>query len=391
MGETVYDRRGYKVRSGASAKKIVAKWLADEGIVLQSAKLKKNGVTLGLAEVDDRYHIWRVGVLRGTDRLGEVVVVALTGQIDVPRSSSVTAIKAGLAHVGAAGGEKGLAGPATYEKGATLRRVVHGDSHSALDELAAGSVDLVFTSPPYYNARPEYADYSSYEEYLAGVAEVIGSCARVLGEGRFFVMNVSAVLVRRENRNVASRRIAVPFDMHPLFLAAGFDFIDHIVWEKPAGAGWATSRGRRFSADRNPLAYKTVPVTEDLLVYRKHSSRLLDWNIHNYPDQEAVAASRIDDGYEATNIWRLSPSNDKRHPAIFPDGLCERVIRYYSFIGDTVLDPYAGLGTTGRVASRLGRGFVQIERDEKYFGAMVADLEKGKWGVASGEVDIIDE
>ena len=119
-------------------------------------------------------------------------------------------------------------------------------------------VDLVFTSPPYYNARPEYNDYITYEEYLLKIRKIIHNVHRVLSEGRFFVMNVAPVLIRRSNRNEASTRIAVPFDIHRIFIEEGYDFIDDILWEKPEGAGWATGRGRRFAADRGP----TIPVSK---------------------------------------------------------------------------------------------------------------------------------
>jgi DNA modification methylase len=71
--------------------------------------------------------------------------------------------------------------------------------------------------------------------------------------------------------------------MHRLFIEEGYDFIDDIIWEKPEGAGWATGRGRRFAADRNPLQYKPVPVTEYVLVYRKRTDKLIDWNIRTHP------------------------------------------------------------------------------------------------------------
>lgn len=140
--------------------------------------------------------------------------------------------------------------------------IAQGDAEEILQELPAESVDLIFTSPPYYNARPEYVDYIGYEEYLLKIRKVLHHAHRVLAEGRFFVMNVSPVLIRRASRSQASKRIAVPFDMHRLFIEEGYDFIDDIIWEKPEGAGWATGRGRRFAADRNPLQYKPVPVTE---------------------------------------------------------------------------------------------------------------------------------
>lgn len=127
-------------------------------------------------------------------------------------------------------------------------------------------------------------------------------------------MNVSPVLVRRQSRNHSSRRIAVPFDMHRLFIEEGFEFIDDIHWVKPEGAGWATGRGRRFAADRNPMQYKPVPVTEYVLVYRKATDKLIDWHIRAHPDQALVEASRIDDDYERTNLWKVLPTHSSKHP-----------------------------------------------------------------------------
>src|ERR1051326_1862808 len=134
-------------------------------------------------------------------------------------------------------------------------------------------VDLIFTSPPYFNARPEYSEYEEYHQYLFKMRQIIHRSHRVLNEGRFFVINVSPVLLRRASRNEASRRIAVPFDLHRIFIEEGHDFIDDIIWMKPEGAGWATGRGRRFAADRNPLQYKPVPVTEYILEIGRASCR----------------------------------------------------------------------------------------------------------------------
>ena len=227
-------------------------------------------------------------------------------------------------------------------------------------------MDLVFTSPPYFNARPDYTEYEAYEEYLAKMGRIIGQCHRLLAEGRFFVINIAPVLLRRSDRSRSSRRLAVPFDLHAVITRQKFDFIDDIIWEKPAGAGWATGRGRRFAADRHPLQYKAVPVTEYVLVYRKHTERLIDWNIRNHPDQQAVRDSRVADGYERTNIWKIPPSSSKEHPAIFPKELADRVVQYYSFRGDVVLDPFAGIGTVGESCAAAGRRFVLAEVSREY-------------------------
>lgn len=163
--------------------------------------------------------------------------------------------------------------------------------------------------------------------------------------------------------------------MHAIFSSEGFDFVDDIHWVKPSGAGWATGRGRRFAADRNPLQYKPVPVTEYVLVYRKHTSRLIDWNIRSHPDPDKVGASKVQNGYETTNLWNIKPRHSKKHPAVFPLELARKVVEYYSFVGDVVLDPFAGIGTTGHAAASLGRKFVMVEAQEQYVKTMMDECQ----------------
>jgi len=269
----------------------------------------------------------------------------------------------------------------------SLRNTVGlGDCEALLQEMPAESVDLIFTSPPYYNARPEYTDYVTYEEYLLKIRKVIQNAHRVLNEGRFFVMNSAPVLVRRAKRSESSKRIAVTFDIHRIFTEEGFDFIDDIIWVKPEGAGWATGRGRRFAADRNPLQYKAVPVTEYVMAYRKRTDLLIDWHIRNHPDPRTVKASRVPDDYERTNIWKIHPANSPDHPAVFPLELAEKVIAYYSFKNDVVLDPFAGIGTVGRAAAKLGRRFVLFENNSQYVEIIRKDI--GKW-LGKGVEDVL--
>jgi len=361
--KTVAQKRRYRVVDVQSAKQVARLWL--EQVALDKV------VDFGLPEIDDRYHIWRVPLIAKANgaRLGEVVVDAHTSLVLEGKSTHAAVLESRLL------GRDAEANPEhkaprkprqPYALSSLRNTIALGDSEQLLQELPAQSVDLVFTSPPYYNARPEYADYITYEEYLLKLRKIIQNAHRVLAEGRFFVMNIAPVLVRRASREEASRRIAVPFDVHALFVQEGYDFMEDIIWEKPSGAGWATGRGRRFAADRNPLQYKAVPVTEYILVYRKHTDKLIDWNIRAHPDPEVVEDSKIGDDYEKTNIWRIAPSYDKRHPAIFPLELAEKVIKYYSFRQDVVLDPFAGIGTVGRAAARLGRRFVLMEREKTY-------------------------
>jgi DNA modification methylase len=216
--------------------------------------------------------------------------------------------------------------------------------------------------------------------------KIIRACHRVLNEGRFFVINISPILIRRSSRSESSKRIAIPFDFHRLFIEEGFEFIDDIIWVKPEGAGWATGRGRRFSADRNPLQYKPVPVTEYILVYRKKTDKLIDWHIRKHPDQKLVEQSKIEDGYEVTNIWKITPAHSKKHPAIFPVSLAEKVIQYYSFVNDVILDPFGGIGTVGDAANKLNRRYVLFEMNDEY----MKEIKQKALRWTSGKIDQIN-
>lgn len=375
----VAEQRKYGVLNVEDARAIASTWL--EAVSLA------NAVDFGLPEIDDRYHVWRVPLLGWAkgERLGEVVIDAQSTLVVEKQTTRPEILEARLLGRSVETRRRRKRARKPYVLSSLRNTIACGDNEEILQDVPAASVDLVFTSPPYYNARPEYTDYVNYEEYLLKMRQVIQAVHRVLNEGRFFVMNVSPILIRRTNRNASSRRIAVPFDVHRLFTEEGYDFIDDILWVKPEGAGWATGRGRRFAADRNPLQYKPVPVTEYVLVYRKHTDKLIDWNIRAYPDQEAVKASRIEDGYERTNIWEIKPAHDPRHPAIFPLELAEKVVRYYSFKGDLVLDPFAGIGTVGKAAARLGRRFVLIEINPEY--ARIITEEAKQWlGKAAKDV-----
>lgn len=367
----VTQMRHYAVLNVKAAKEIAGEWL--------KAKQLDNVTKFGLPEIDDRYHVWRVPILSKLkkNRVGEVVIDAKSTFVIEGKTTHPDVVEARiLGRQEISQQDFHIRKTKTYSLSTLRNTIALGDCESIMSELPAGSVDLIFTSPPYYNAKPEYTDYLTYDEYLFKLRKVIQNSYHLLAEGRFFVINVSPVLVRRANRNEASKRLAVPFDIHQLFTKEGFDFIDDIIWEKPEGAGWATGRGRRFAADRNPLQYKPVPVTEYILVYRKKTDKLIDWNIRAHPHQQLVKESKIAGSYERTNIWKIHPAYNKRHPAIFPLELAEKVISYYSFKNDVVLDPFAGIGTAAIAAIKLKRRFVMIEENPTYIKSMKDDLKE---------------
>jgi DNA modification methylase len=363
----VAEIRNYLVTTVAQSKQIVKAWLSE--IELEKV------ITLGLPEVDDRYHVWRIPLTAKADntRVGEAVIDAYTTELIHEKTTKPAMLETRLLKKGDAPSEcktRSVQYPVSM-----LRNTIGlGDCVELIDEMPTASVDLIFTSPPYFNARPEYSDYEEYEQYLFKMRQVINRIHRVLNEGRFFVINCAPVLLRRASRSESSKRIAVPFDLHRIFIEEGYDFIDDIIWMKPEGAGWATGRGRRFAADRSPLQYKTVPVTEYVLVYRKRTDVLIDWHIRNHPDRQAVAESKVGDDYERTNVWRIQPRTKSKHPAAFPFELAHKVISYYSFKGDVVLDPFAGSGTVGAAAAKLHRRFALFDSNPDYVEMMQQEL-----------------
>ena len=333
-------------------------------------------LALGLPEWDARLDCWRVALVpAGQPRqpVGELQVDRAGAVIRAPEPALVAERLKALAPgkpARHAARKSDIAFPPVPNK------VVLGDCRAVLPEFPPGSVQLVFTSPPYFNAKPECAEYVDYSSYLDFLEQAFAACHNVLAEGRFLVVNVSPVLVRRTSRSTASKRLPIPFDLHPILDRIGFEFIDDIIWRKPEGAGWHLGRGRRFAADRQPLQYKPVTVTEYLLVYRKKTDRLIDWNLRNHPDRTALERSLIRGEYDKTNVWDLTPASHAGHPAVFPEELVSRVIRYYSIEGDSVLDPFAGVGTAGRVAASMGRRFVLVEKRWDYFEVMQRELGK---------------
>lgn len=368
--ETVADKRKYMVRSAGNAKQIASDLMVEYEL--------EKVVSFGLPEIDDRSHIWRIAVINKSDKksIGEIVLNAKNSLVDEKRSTKKEILEKRILKRNDKKKKTIRKNRKEYRCSPLRNTIGLGDSEKLLDQLPKNSVELIFTSPPYYNARPEYTEYVDYDDYLKKMRRIIRASKRVLSDGRFFVLNVSPILLRRENRSKSSTRLAVPFDFHRIFIEEGFEFIDDIIWQKPEGAGWATGRGRRFSADRNPLQYKPVPVTEYVLVYRKKSDKLIDWFIRNHPNRKLIKESKIADGYDVTNIWKLSPSHSKDHPAIFPLKLAEKVITYYSFKNDVVLDPFGGIGTVGEAALNTKRRFVLFDNDKGYIDVVKKKLEK---------------
>ena len=233
-----------------------------------------------------------------------------------------------------------------------------GDNRTTLDKIHDKQIQLIFTSPPYYNARI-YSDYKSYQDYLNAMFESLKQCYRILEDGRFVLINVSPVITKRAGREFESIRYPIHFDFHKILQVAGFYFIDEIIWIKPEYA--VPNRIAGYLQTKKPLSYKPNCITESIMVYRKNSPFLLDKNIKMYEK-----SLKNDEQIDSTNCWYISPKADKNHPAVFPSELCEKVLKYYSYEGDIVCDPFAGSGTFGKVAIKMKRTPLLCEQNVNY-------------------------
>lgn len=375
--KSIAEQRNYQVLNTEQAKHIVEKYLKGE-----MEDLKQ--LAFGLPEIIDRYNVWKVPLIYKNIVVGDIAINAYNSEINKSLSSDkeiwldrINKIDSNESKINKLKKvEKSKRKRFVYKISNLNNMIIKGRSELVLQKLPDESIDMIFTSPPYYNARKEYSEYNTYEDYLDLMRRIIQECRRVLIDGKYFIINSSHVLVPRASRSESSSRIAVPFDLHQIFMEEGYEFIDDIIWQKPEGAGWASGRGRRFSADRNPMQYKAVPVTEYVMVYRKKPCTLIDNFIRKHPNQDIVKESKIEDGYEKTNVWYISPARDKRHPAIFPLELAEKVIKYYSFKKDVILDPFGGIGTTAKAAISLDRRFCSIESNDEYINYTLDDLNK---------------
>jgi DNA modification methylase len=224
--------------------------------------------------------------------------------------------------------------------------------------LESDSIDLIITSPPYFNAK-EYSQFKTYDDYFGFNSAWINLYFDKLKPGRMFCVVCSAVVQPRISRNNRSQRFNIPGDLHSIFREK-YWFQEDIIWEKPEGA--AKGRDRRFHLDGHPLQWRTNPNTEHILVYQKPCNFLNDKIINSYKHLKYEVKNK----YERGEIWKINPETVVDHPAPFPLEIPFRLIQYYSWPNDVILDIFAGSGTTGIAAKRLDRKFILIENNSQY-------------------------
>ncbi len=243
-----------------------------------------------------------------------------------------------------------------------------GDARS-MGFLTAESVHLVVTSPPYWTLK-RYRDGDSqmghmedYDEFLAGLDEVWHQCYDALVPGGRVVCVVGDVcLSRRKNKG---RHTVVPLhsSIQERCRLIGYDNLSPIIWHKIANAVYEAGPGGFLGKPYEPNGVLKNDI-EFILLERKPGG----YRKPALPTRLMSVIGEDEHRQWFQQIWTgLTGASTRDHPAPYPVELAERLIRMFSFAGDTVLDPFMGTGTTTIAASRAGRNSIGVEIDSSYF------------------------
>ncbi len=243
--------------------------------------------------------------------------------------------------------------------------------------LRDGQVDLIVTSPPYWNARAykewtpkrgtkphKKRDYrqgfgeGSYEEYLALMTRCFAEAYRVLKPGGICCVNISAVLYK-------TRMYPIPADLTKRLIEIGFEMKEELIWDKTHSA---CDRFGNFAKYPYPHNFYPNLCTERVLILRKpgpRASKAVDPD-----DREAsrLPLTKLAKTEICNDIWHIASARhgEVQHCAPFPQDLVARLILLYSHKNELVLDPFMGSGQTMVVAHGYGRRFVGVDVEEKF-------------------------
>lgn len=241
--------------------------------------------------------------------------------------------------------------------------IIIGDSRN-MSEIKNNSVHLIVTSPPYFDIR----DYGvknqigfggKLETYLDSIREVFSECYRILQPGRKFCLNISDLSIKGE---YGVKWIPLGSYLLNITSEVGFELADRIIWDKTPKKGFYYGS---LPYPPSPLIYDSM---EFIFILRKKGKS--NYEYLNKQNKELSKLRRDEYGEYTKQIWTFNrvrlKNNINGHIAPFPVELPKRCIKLYSFVGDTVLDPFLGSGTTTKAAMLLRRNSIGYEINPDY-------------------------
>ena len=258
-------------------------------------------------------------------------------------------------------------------------KVIIGDSRKML-EVGDSSVDLVVTSPPYwhikdYGTENQIGYNQSLHQYLEGIFFVWKECFRVLKPGTRLCINIGDQFLRSA---VYGRYRIAP--LHSEFIGQceklGFDYMGSIIWQKKTTmrtTGGATVMGSYPYPDNGLIEIDY----EFILVFKKPGQKKVSKQA-----KELSKLSKEEWKEYFSGHWSFAGERQINHEAMFPEELPKRLIKMFTFVSDTILDPFLGSGTTVKAAIGLGRNAIGYEINEKYL-----DMVKEKIGARVTHLD----
>ncbi|MCD6385032.1 thermonuclease family protein [Candidatus Sumerlaeota bacterium] len=258
----------------------------------------------------------------------------------------------------------------------TLHKIIIGDSRW-MKEVPDESVHLVITSPPYWQLK-DYGNgkqigfNDSYEEYINNLNLVWNECGRVLHKGCRLCINIGDQFARSVYYG-RYKVIPIRTEIIKFCESAGFDYMGAIIWQKVTTChttGGATVMGS-FPYPRNGILKLDY---EFILIFKKYGKP-------PKVSKEIKEQSKLtQDEWNRyfTGHWNFPGEKQDKHLAMFPEELPKRLIKMFSFVGDTVLDPFLGSGTTTLAAKNLNRNSIGYEINEEFLPAIKEKLGIGE-------------